>query len=195
MISAIILAAGKSVRMGENKLLMKWGDKTVIEKVIQTIQEAGIEDILLVTNDKLQVESYKLQVTNYALRITINKTNHEMLSSIQVGLGSQKAESEAVIICLGDQPQIESRSVRSVCEAFQKSKSNLIVPSYQMRRGHPWLVAKPLWNEILGMKENESPRDFLNNHADEIEYVNVDTPTILQDLDTPEDYLKYKPSV
>jgi molybdenum cofactor cytidylyltransferase len=161
---------------------------TVIEKVIRTVQSSGIEDIVLVTNPALQIP-----IPN--VRITINETNHEMLSSIQLGLRSQNAESEAVIICLGDQPQIESRSVRSVCEAYQKNKSNLVVPSYQNRRGHPWLVAKSLWDEILKMKENQTPRDFLNAHANEIEYVNVDTPTILQDLDTPEDYLKYKPNV
>jgi molybdenum cofactor cytidylyltransferase len=190
MISAIILAAGKSTRMGENKLLMPWGNVAVIEKVIQTIQDAGIEDIVLITN-----QDYELPITNYQLRITTNNTNHEMLSSIQLGLKNQNAKSEAVIICLGDQPQIESRSVRMVCEAYRKSKSNLVVPSYQMRRGHPWLVAKPLWSEILMMNENQSPRDFLKAHANEIEYVDVDTPTILQDLDTPEDYLKYKPNV
>lgn len=188
MISAIILAAGKSVRMGENKLLMKWGDVTVIEKVIQTIQDSRIEDIMLVTNPDLRIPIPDI-------RITINETKHEMLSSIQLGLRSQKNESEAVIICLGDQPQIESRSVKAVCESYQKNKSNLVVPSYQNRRGHPWLVAKSLWNEILRMNENQTPRDFLNSHTDEIEYVNLDTPTILQDLDTPEDYLKYKPNV
>lgn len=188
MISAIILAAGKSIRMGENKLLMPWGNVTVLEKVIQTIQDSGIEDIILVTNPDLQIPIPDV-------RITINNTNHEMLSSIQLGLQNQNAEAKATLIVLGDQPQIESRSVRSVCEAYQKSKSNLVVPSYQMRRGHPWLIARPLWDEILKMKENQSPRDFLNKHANEIEYVNVDTPTILQDLDTPEDYLKYKPNV
>lgn len=194
MISAIVLAAGKSARMGQNKLLMKWGNMTVIEKVIQTIQDSGIEDIVLVTSNELKI-NYKLRFTNYGLRMIVNKTNHEMLSSIQLGLQVQKAESEAALICLGDQPQIESRSVRAVCEAYQKSKSNLVAPSYQNRRGHPWLAAKPLWGEILNMKENQTPRDFLNAHAADIAYVNVDTPTILQDLDTPEDYLKYKPNV
>ncbi len=195
MISAIILAAGKSARMGQNKLLMKWGKMTVIEKVIYTIQDSGIEDIVLVTSNELRETGDKLRFTHYDLRITVNKTNHEMLSSIQLGLQVQKAESEAALICLGDQPQIESRSVRAVCEAYQKSKSNLVAPSYQNRRGHPWLAAKPLWGEILNMKENQTPRDFLNAHAADITYVNVDTPTILQDLDTPEDYLKYKPNV
>jgi molybdenum cofactor cytidylyltransferase len=211
MISAIILAAGKSARMGQNKMLMKWGDITVLEKVIQTIKSAGIEDILLVTNPDLQIRIPNVQ-------ILINETNHEMLSSIQLGLQSlapshpptnplKKVEelsivdlgevpkAEGALICLGDQPQIESRSVRAVCEAYQKSRSNLVVPSYQMRRGHPWLVARPLWDELLTMNANQSPRDFLNKHAGEIEYVNLDTPTILQDLDTPEDYLKYKPHV
>lgn len=194
MISAIILAAGKSARMGQNKMMMKWGDVTVLEKVIQTIQDSGIEDIILVTSNEIRDASNKL-ITNYGLRITINNTSHEMLSSIQLGLRSQKAESEATLITLGDQPQIESRSIKAVCEAYQESKSNLVVPSYQNRRGHPWLVAKSLWDEILNMKENQTPRDFLNAHANEIEYVNVDSPTILQDLDTPEDYLKYKPNV
>jgi len=219
MISAIILAAGKSARMGQNKLLMKWGNVTVLEKVIQTIQSAGIEDIVLVTTPGIAN-----QFTSFDLRLTINETNSEMLTSIQVGLqvlapsafgtspksatetledsenhingfGGGSDEVEATLITLGDQPQIEERSVRSVCEAYQKSKSNLVVPSYQMRRGHPWLAARPLWNELLSMKAHQSPRDFLNAHADEIEYVNLDTPTILQDLDTPEDYLKYKPNV
>jgi molybdenum cofactor cytidylyltransferase len=221
MISAIILAAGKSARMGENKLLMSWGDITVIEKVIQTIQSANIEDIILITNTEVAS-----QFTNYKLQIVINETNHEMLSSIQLGLQillpppslrdtSPKSETkkienstdqfsgfgggwegvEATLIVLGDQPQVEERSVRAVCEAYQKSKSNLVLPSYQKRRGHPWLVARPLWDELLNMNSNQSPRDFLNVHADEIEYANLDTPTILQDLDTPEDYLKYKPNV
>lgn len=189
-ISAIILAAGKSARMGQNKLLMKWGNVTVLEKVIQTLQSAEINDIIVITTNEISKS-----ITHYQLQITLNETNQEMLSSIQLGLQNQKAESEAVIICLGDQPQIESGSVKAVCEAYQKSKSNLVVPSYQNRRGHPWLVAKPLWSEILNMKENQTPRDFLNKHSNEIEYVNLDTPTILQDLDTPEDYLKYKPNV
>jgi molybdenum cofactor cytidylyltransferase len=118
----------------------------------------------------------------------------DMLSSMKVGLRTQKPSAQAALICLGDQPQIEEGSVRSVCEAFRKSGSNLVVPSYQMRRGHPWLVARPLWEEILSLQEM-SLREFLNIHTNEIEYVSVETPTVLQDLDTPEDYLKYKPSL
>jgi len=57
-----------------------------------------------------------------------------------------------------------------------------------MRRGHPWLVTRPLWDELISMKQDQTPRDFLNTHREEIHYINIETPTILADLDTPEDY-------
>lgn len=188
-ISAIVLAAGKSTRMGQPKMLLPWGNTTVLGKVIETIRSAGIEEIVIVTNSEIA-----RQVLEYQAPIAINDSG-EMLSSIQIGLQAQKASAEAALLCLGDQPQIEEGSARSVCEAFQKTKSNLVVPSYRMRRGHPWLAARPLWGEILAMREPETMRDFLNRHNDEIHYIECGTPTILQDVDTPEDYLKYKPTV
>jgi molybdenum cofactor cytidylyltransferase len=186
-ISAIILAAGKSVRMGQQKMLMPWGNTTVLGKVIETLQAAEVKDITLVTNSAIAT-----QITNYKLPITLND-NGEMLESIQLGLQGQKLSAEATLICLGDQPQVQERSVRNVCDAFRENKSSIVVPSYQMRRGHPWLIARELWDEVLQMRAPESMRDFLNAHKSDIFYVELDTPSILMDLDTPADYLKYKP--
>jgi molybdenum cofactor cytidylyltransferase len=186
-ISAIILAAGQSKRMGQQKMLMPWGNTTVLGKVIETLQAAGIEDITLVANS-----ATALQITIYKLPITLNN-NGEMLESIQLGLQAQKPTVEATLICLGDQPQVEEGSVRNVCNIFLENRSNIVVPSYQMRRGHPWLIARELWGEVLQMCAPESMRDFLNAHKDDIFYVELDTPSILLDLDTPSDYLKYKP--
>jgi CTP:molybdopterin cytidylyltransferase MocA len=62
-----------------------------------------------------------------------------------------------------------------------------------MQRGHPWLVARPLWDDLLELKPPKTPRDFLKKHARKIQYVTVDSPSIIEDLDTPEDYLKHKP--
>ncbi len=186
-ISAAILAAGKSVRMGQPKMLMPWGDTTVLGKVIQTLQSAGVEDIVLVTNSVIARE-----VMNYGVRVTLNNEG-EMLESVQIGLRAQKPSVEAALICLGDQPQIEEENVRKICERFRQNKSRLVAPSHQMRRGHPWLIAKELWSEILRLRAPQSMRDFLNAHKDGIFYVECDSPSILQDLDTPDDYLKYKP--
>ncbi len=192
-ISAIILAAGQSKRMRQPKMVLPWEKTTVLGKVIETIKLAGIEDILVVTGGaRIDVEEI---VESYSARKTHNENyeNEEMLASIQLGIKGQKAESEATLICLGDQPQVEEGCVRSICEAFLKHKSNIIVPSYQMHRGHPWLIAKDLWNYILQMQTPESMRDFLNRYKNEIQYVEYQTSSILQDIDTPEDYLKFKP--
>ena len=101
-------------------------------------------------------------------------------------------EASAALICLGDQPQVEERSVRKICNAFLTSKSKIVVPSYQMQRGHPWLVARPLWDELLTLKSPKTPRDFLRKNARSIQYVIVETQSVIADLDTPEDYLKSK---
>ena len=192
-ISAIILAAGQSKRMGQPKMLLPWGNTTVLGKVIETLQAAGIEDILVVTGGaKAEVEKI---IANYKVRVVHNENfeQGEMLGSIQLGLHKQKSSSEAALICLGDQPQIEEGTVQTVVESFHANKSSIVVPSYQMRRGHPWLIAKELWGEVLQMTAPESMRDFLNKHKSEILYVDINSPSILQDLDTPEDYLKLKP--
>ncbi len=192
MITAIVLAAGESKRMGQPKMLMPWGKSTVLQTVIATMQAAGVDDILVVTGGaRSQVEA----LVGRSAQTIFNEeyAKGEMLSSIQVGLAAKMREARAVLICLGDQPQVQERSVRRVRDAFLKSNSNIVVPSFQMRRGHPWLVARSLWDELLEMKPPQTPRDFLNKHAKEIQYVEVDTPTIIEDLDTPDDYLKFKP--
>lgn len=200
MISAIILAAGESKRMGQPKMLLPWGNGTVLTHVISVFREAGVEDILVVTGGaKEQVEGL---VAGLGVRTVFNEAfqTGEMLSSIQCGIRnltppplSSKEMGAAALIGLGDQPQVQAGSVRKVCEAFLETKSSLVVPSYQMRRGHPWLAARPLWEELLKMKPPQSPRDFLNTHREEIYYVTVDDPDILADLDTPQDYSKFKP--
>lgn len=190
MITAIILAAGESKRMGQPKMLMPWGKSTVLQTVISTFQASGINDILVVTGGaRQQVESLVGRTVQTIFNEAYEKG--EMLSSIQLGLSAKIREASAALICLGDQPQVRERTVRSVCDAFLKDKSPIVAPSYQMQRGHPWLVARPLWDELLEMKSPRTPRDFLKKHARKIHYVNVDTPSVIEDLDTPEDYLKY----
>jgi molybdenum cofactor cytidylyltransferase len=193
MIVAIILAAGQSRRMGQPKMLLPWGETTVIEQVITTFKAAGVDDLLIVTGGaRGQVEAL---VGDSAQTIfNPNFAEGEMLSSLQAGLAELRPEVEAALVGLGDQPQVRAGSVQLVVDEFLKSGASLIVPSFQIRRGHPWLVARPHWDEIRAMRSSsESPRDFLNRHANDIHYVETDDPGILKDLDTLEDYLKSKP--
>ena len=195
MITALVLAAGQSKRMGQPKMLLPWGKTTVLGQVLATLKQSNILEIVVVTG-AARIEVEKICAAFEAL-VTHNPDydNDQMLLSLQIGLRTvrEKTFAEAALICLGDQPQVQERSVRAVVHRFIQTEAGLIVPSYQMRRGHPWLVARPLWEEILSMRAPKSPRDFLNHHAGEIEYVNLDTSSILADLDTPDDYLKSRP--
>lgn len=192
-ITAIILAAGKSTRMGSPKMLLPWGDATIIEHVISVFAKAGVDDIVVVTGGaREQVEALILNCgKSFPVRSVYNNDymNGDMLSSIQCGLRHIAEESVgAAMIGLGDQPQAQEGSVRLLCEAYSQTQSPLVVPSFQMRRGHPWLVARALWKEVIEMSPTQTPRDFLNAHTKDIHYVNLNTPSILADLDTPEDY-------
>ena len=200
-ITAIILAAGKSTRMGSPKMLLPWGDKTILEHVIAVFAKAGVADILVVTGGAREsVEAIIRECQkNYPVQSVYNEDYMagDMLSSIQCGLQyltltppprSHGEMGTAAMIGLGDQPQIQERSVRLLYDAFLQTKSPLVVPSFQKRRGHPWLVGRTLWNELIKMDSTQTPRDFLNAHAENIYYVGMDTPTILSDLDTPDDY-------
>ena len=200
MITAIILAAGQSKRMGQPKMLLTWGETTVLDQVIKTVQLAGIDQIIVITGGaREQVEGI---VTEYGLRVVHNSNydGGEMLSSLQCGLRvisesaiSTSISSDAALICLGDQPQIQEGIIRSIANRFFKTGSGLVVPSYRMQRGHPWLVSGAYWDEILQMQTSQTPRDFLNLHASEIDYINTDNSSIISDLDTYEDYLKSRP--
>lgn len=182
--------------MGRPKMLLPWADVTVIEHVVSVFAKAGIQNILLITGGDWQeveavIHPYK---DHYPIQsiFNVDYMEGEMLSSIQCGLRTltQEKDQDAVLIGLGDQPQVKEGSVRSVCESFLRTKRPIVVPSFQMRRGHPWLVAHRFWNEILEMQSPQTLRDFLKQNSKNIHYVIVDTPSILTDMDTPDDYIK-----
>lgn len=193
MISAVVLAGGASRRMGRAKMTLPWGLTTVLGQVISTIRSAGIQDVVVVTGaSRFEVEPLAVaQDTKVAFNASY--LQGEMLSSLQTGLTRVPETTDAALIALGDQPQIQGQVVSLVVQEYAESGDPLIVPSYQMRRGHPWLIGRQLWQEILALRTPESPRDFLNRHALDIRYVDVQTPTVLQDLDTEDDYLKWRP--
>jgi molybdenum cofactor cytidylyltransferase len=193
MISAIILAAGQSTRMGRQKMVLPWGETTVIGKVVATLLEAGIFDIHVISGG--YPNELKAALKEFDLDFIFNKdyANREMLTSVQVGLRFLGEAAEAALIVLGDQPQIASQIVQAISKRYYSTQPAIIIPSYKMHRGHPWLVKKTYWQEILELIPPHTLQDFLNIHKDDIDYVIVDTPSVIQDLDTQDDYAIYKP--
>jgi molybdenum cofactor cytidylyltransferase len=83
---------------------------------------------------------------------------------------------------------LQARVVAQVLTAYAEGKGKLVAPSFQMRRGHPILIDRSYWKEILDLPEGAAPRDVIDAHKDQLAYVTVDTDTVLRDVDTPEAY-------
>jgi molybdenum cofactor cytidylyltransferase len=186
-VSAILLAAGMSRRMGVFKLTLPWRGTTVIQHVADTLRTAGLHEIVAVTGHRRHEIEAALAGRGIRCVFNPNYATGDMLSSIQTGIAALDAGDDAVLVCLGDQPQMEAATLRLVlAEGERTSWKQIIIPSYRMRAGHPILIPRSLWLQI--MDTTESLRAILRVHANSIEYLTVDTPTILADLDTPDDY-------
>lgn len=193
MIAAVVLAAGLSRRMGRPKMTLPWGETTVIGQVVLVLEQAGVDEIVVVTGGaRQQVEA---ALSGLPVHISFNPrfAEDEMLFSLKTGLSVLEAHFEAALVALGDQPQVQIQVVRALLETFNQTAAPMIIPSYQLRRGHPWLMARSLWPSILDLQPGKTMRDFINQHADQICYLNVETPSVLKDLDTPEDYRRERP--
>jgi molybdenum cofactor cytidylyltransferase len=195
MIAAIVLAAGLSRRMGRPKLSLPWRDTTVIGQVVAVLAAAGINEILVVTGGARKEIETALSATPARLAFNPRFEASEMVDSLQVGLEELSSTVQATLVALGDQPQIQLPVVQAVMQSYIEQPARLIVPSYQMKRGHPWLVARPFWSELSQLRSPETLRDFLGRHVADIRYLPVATDTILRDLDTPADYEREKPAV
>ncbi len=185
-ISAIVLAAGQSKRMGQNKLLLPFGSSTVIETIVSEVAATAVNDVIVITGHESEKISETLK--RYPCRCVFNPdyARSEMLISIQTGLRSINDQHQAALIVLGDQPRIQHIIVQRVIDACEPGK--LIVPSYQMKRGHPILIDRAYFGEILNLPTNSTLQEFIKLHENAIKYVEVDSDSVLRDVDTPDEY-------
>lgn len=198
-IVAIILGAGLSTRMGETKLLLPWINTTILGNIVSTLANTGIQDIIVVVHPGHDIlfEYIQQLSKDFPIRPVQNESfkPEEMLTSIQYGLKSIKPSSPAAMIALGDQPQIEEETIHQIILTHQQTHASIVVPSFSMRRGHPWLISKSMFSQFSQLQTPQTPRDFFEQHKDEITYVSIDNDSILKDIDTREDYNNLRPII
>jgi len=188
MIAAVLLAAGESRRMGRPKLTLPWGTGgSVIAQVVARFREAGADPLLVVTGGDREAVERALQGAGARCLFNPDYRRGEMLSSIKVGL-RHLHDTEAALVAPADLPSLTVDTLRSLLDHRRRSGADLIVPSYQMRRGHPVLIGRALWQEVLDLPKGQTLRDFLRRRAGQIDYVVVGDAGVIQDIDTPEDY-------
>jgi molybdenum cofactor cytidylyltransferase len=193
---AIIAAAGLSRRMGESKQLLPWGERTIIEAVVDTLTTAGSAPVICVIGHEAAKMRSALRTTAACIIYNSNYEAGEMLSSYQAGLRwliEQANSAPGTLLALSDQPHVPSEVVRQVCTAANQNPDAIVIPSYRMRRGHPIYLPRRLWAEVLTLPLNATLRAVIRRHETRIHYVTVNQAAIIADLDTPEDYQRLRP--
>ncbi len=188
-IAAVIAAAGQSRRMGEPKQLLSWGESTVIATVVSNLLAAGAAPVICVTGH--QHEQIATALTALPVQIVYNGSyaSTEMLTSYQAGLRALEGiPCAGVLLALGDQPHLEVAVIKAILQQAAQTPDQLVIPSYNNRRGHPIYLPRTLWAELLLLTETESLRTMIARYATGIVYTLVESAAILRDMDTPADY-------
>ena len=187
MIWAVILAAGKSERMGTAKLLLPWKRKTIIETVVKDALESGADKVLVVLG--ANADKIKKKINEYSVKTVVNRNYPRgMLSSVQTAFQALPSDVRAAIIMLGDQPAASSSIINKLIKAFRTSGKGIVLPVLRTKRGHPVLIDLKYRDEVIDLPAEIGLRELIHRHPEDILEVPVRTRSIFQDIDRPEDY-------
>jgi molybdenum cofactor cytidylyltransferase len=188
-IAALILAAGMSRRMGQPKVLLPWTRKhTILEHIISQLSLARVDHITVVTGNRAGEVRRRAAAQGVEVVHNPDYETGEMLSSLKAGLKALPAHIAAALVVLGDQPRIQPRVVNQLAMAYAEGRGPIVAPRFESQRGHPILIDRRYWQEFLALPADAAPRDVINHYKDQVAFVDVDTDSILGDVDTPEDY-------
>ncbi|MBJ6727392.1 nucleotidyltransferase family protein [Geomesophilobacter sediminis] len=183
-VAAILVAAGKSQRMGTCKQLLPLGEETVLARCLAALREGGIADIVVVVSP--EGEAVAAEAARFAVRVVVNPDPEaDMASSVRAGREALAAGAGSVAVALSDYPLVRGATVRSLVQAAREQKGRIILPLYAGRRGHPLLLPRPVLDELV---PGRLLRDLVRSDPARVAEVAVDDPGVLLDMDTPEDY-------
>lgn len=188
-IGAVVLAAGMARRMGQPKVLLPWTrTMTIIEHIIMQLILARLDQITVVTGNR--AGEVRRLATDRGVDVVHNPEfeTGEMLSSLKAGLLAMPPHIAAVLVVLGDQPRIQPKVINQITMAYAEGKGRIVAPRFEKQRGHPILIDRRYWPEILALPAGAAPRDVINRYQSDVAFVDVDTDSVLGDVDTPDDY-------
>jgi len=191
MISAIVLAAGESKRMGQTKQLLDLEGKAMLQRVLDNLCRSQVDEVILVLGH--EADRILQTVDTHKVKVVINKNYRRgMITSIEQGLKNLNDEVEAFFIVLADQPRVGPEVFNRLIAEFRRvtPQKNIVLPTFRGRGGHPALFSAKYQKEAFRIKGDVGLRQILQEHPDDILAVEMDTDSIFQDIDTPDDYQK-----
>lgn len=187
MIAAIVLAAGKSERMGQPKALLTYRGVTFLDRILLAIENSEIsETIVVVGHNREEIAS------QVRLGVVVSNPDYEsgMVTSLKVGIRALPDEASGAAIFLVDHPMIDEKTINALVSRFEPGV--IIAPVYDGRRGHPVLFSRTVLYEILELPDTIGANAVVRRKPDRVIEVLVDEPGILLDIDTPEELKRFR---
>lgn len=188
-IEALVLAAGLSSRMKTNKMLLRIGDKTVLQRTLDNILRSGVSGVTVVIGHmKDQITE---SIAGYEVTLVNNPRYAEgMGTSLSSGVRSiiEYKMCNAIMFFNGDMPFIKPAMINLIIDKYKESRAPVIFPIHEGKRGHPVLVDHSIFPDLLRLSGDIGAREVLQKYEKQAVFLNTNDPGIYQDIDDPDEY-------
>lgn len=185
-VAGLILAAGRSSRMGRNKLLIEIGGRPLLCRVADMLLASQATPVVMVIGH--DAAAIRGAVSGLPVILVDNRDYSDgMATSLKAGVGGLPNDADGVIVCLGDMPGIERELVDRMIAAFDPADGrDIIVPCHGGRRGHPVLLGRRHFHELCALTGDRGARTVIASHPKQVVEIEAADTTIFADIDTPD---------
>ena len=191
VIPVIVLAAGRSSRMGRAKAALPAGDgHTFLTRIVRTFLDAGVDDVIVVVGHDADLIAASFSESGLPARFVVNREyDRGQLSSLVAGLGVvDRPGVSAVLVTLVDVPLVSTATVRAVVERYRATRAPIVRPTSGARHGHPLLIDRSLFDALRAADPSTGAKPIVRAHATADGDIAVDDEGAFTDIDTEEDY-------
>lgn len=181
-IRGIILAGGSSKRMGSNKLMMDYKGKPIIQWTMENARNSGLNEVVVVYGE------YEIDTDIPVIKVYNPRHMDGMSTSIKEGLND--FQGDGVMLLLGDMPLVTSEIINLLLESFTLSGKSITVPMNKGKRGNPVIIGRKYFQSLRDNMGDKGARDIISSNIDDVEYIEVDSECIFQDVDDRSTYEK-----
>lgn len=192
MISAVVLAAGRAERMGEQKLLLPLGGKPVLQWVLESALAADLHEVICVVRDLRPIRE-QISLADDRLCWLVNyAADRGQSTSVVAGLWAIDPKSDGALFLVGDQPMIRSELIDAMVDRFESSSACIVAPSFEGQTRNPVLFRRNVFPELLQLRGDHGGRVLIEKNRDKTVLVEWDDEIPFMDLDVREDYERLK---
>jgi molybdenum cofactor cytidylyltransferase len=194
VIPAIVLAAGRSSRMGRAKASLPLdGTDTFLTRIVRTFHEAGIDDVIVVVGHEAEEIARGFSQSGVPARFVVNANyDRGQLSSLLAGLAViDRPGVTAALVTLVDVPLVSASTVRAVVDRYRTSRARVVRPTSGARHGHPLLIDRSLFDELRRADPSEGPKPVVRAYASREGDLEIADEGAFTDIDTEEDYRQW----